>query len=259
MSEAYGVERAMSHAYRIKRYEHVTPAKRQRLLEEKLIPILDESSESQTDIKDYLHKGDWLVEYRDEDSHLYLYEVNRYQYKPHLHLYIKHYIQAATIYRLDSSSVPLDIRTSLSDAHHLELLPDSVLKMCVDYAASTNYDPDEEIKHLIFMLELNRNIIGSLGKQLLHDLDSGAITPGELKGILNRKMHSNQIVRNSKIGPSRKPADLIDPGTITGAIDKAALDAYMNRHKGQLPTKTEFEKYKKTFMSGGARRRRRRY
>jgi hypothetical protein len=242
----------MCNVYLVKRFNHVTLAKRRRLLEENLVPILDESAENAPYIIDYFKEGDWLVEYRDSDKPLYVYKVKSYCYKPHLHLYVKHFIEAENIYKLDKSYVSADTHILLSRANHLEALPRYVCDMCVSYQDKVNTDPDEKIKHLIFLLELNRNTLNKAGKELLNDLGNGKLTSATLGAISSKRPSPKQTVRRTKI---ISPMELVDPSKIDGAISKAALEAYMQKHGGKFPAVKEFEKLIKRFRTTSGRRR----
>lgn len=246
----------MAKAYRIKRYDHVTPAKRRRLLEEKLVPLLDESAENAPTIQTYLNEGDWLIEYAEYGKQFYIYKVKAYHYKPRLHLYIKHFAEAEHIYRLESSYLADDTHILLASTDHLELLPTRIYDFLSNYHDRAVNDPTEKIKQLIFLLELNRNLLNKTGKELLHQLDSGEITADQLKAMLNKQLSGNKAVRGTKIRAAKPSAQLVDPSTITGAIPRTALETYMKNNDGQLPTIKEFEKLVERFMNPRSRRRR---
>jgi hypothetical protein len=242
----------MGKAYRIKRFDHVTTAKRRRLLEEGLVPVLDESPADAPGFKDYFREGDWLVEYRYSNKALYIYKVKAYHHKPHLDLYIKHFIEADIIYKLGSTYLSDDTHILLARANHLEALPPHVFDMFNRYQDKVNTDPDEKIKQLVFLLGIKRNTMGSIGKKVILELENGKLTAAELKGMLNKQLPTNEAVHRSRIKPV---VELVDPSNVTGAISKAALEAYIKTHDGQLPTVKEFDKLTKRFIATGIRRR----
>jgi len=251
----------MANVYRIIRYDHVTPAKRRRLLEEKLVPLLTESDESAPNIASSFTKGDWLIEYEDSTGPFYLYKFKEYQYKPRLHMYVKHYAQVDLMYRLESSFLTDDKHEEIYRTSHLEQLPPEVTDQLVRYENTIVYDPDEKIKQLIFLLEVNRNLLNKTGQEFLHQLDTGQITASQLKALLNKNFRKNDSVASTKITPKKKPVELVDPSKIDGAIQRAALEHFTKQHDGQLPTVTQFDELIKKFMnpSSGRRRRTRQY
>lgn len=246
----------MPKAYRVKRYDHVTPAKRRRLLEEKLVPLLDESSNSTVDIQSFLSKGDWLIEYVDYDNPLYLYKVKTYQFKPRLHLYIDHFAEVEHLYRLEGSALSDSTHILLTRTDHLEQLPAQICDIFRAYHEKATNDPIEKVKQLIFTLELGQNIDSKTGQELLRQLETGEVTAERLKAKLNKEYGKNKAVKNTKIRPGRTPAQLVDPNKITGAIPKAALETYIKNNDGQLPTVKEFDKLVARFMNPRSRRRR---
>lgn len=276
----------MPRAFRVKRYDHVTPAKRRRLLEESLIPILDETTNELLDIQNYLQNGDWLIEYNESNEPFYLYRVKSYQHEPHLHLYVKHYIKADFIYKLESTQLSDTQHSLLASADHLDALPVELLDMANSYNDSIITDYDERFKQLIFKLQLRRNILPTFGRNVLRELENGEMAHNRFKDAL---IHSSpeiiKIVRdsmpevtdaeweeklpalhnaqwenrekalfkftdvNTKTHKPSPTIDYVDPNKVTGAISKAALDTYIKKHDGRLPTVKEFERITKSFRS----------
>lgn len=283
----------MPKAFRVKRYDHVTPAKRMRLLEESLVPILDEPTQDSLDIQNYLQKGDWLIEYNESSELFYLYRVKSYRHEPRLHLYIKHFIKADFIYELESAQLSDDSRTLLTSANHLEVLPVQLFDMADSYNDRINTDLDERFKQLIFKLKLRRNILPAFGRNVLRELEGGRLGHSRFKeALINLSPDLIKNVRekmpdvtdaeweeklpilysaqwearekalfkfsdvSDKVHEPYPTKEFVDPDEVTGAISKAALETYMKNHDGKLPTVKEFENLTKRFTSSGTRRRR---
>lgn len=166
----------MGKAYRIKRYDHVTPAKRRRLLEEDLVPILDQPAENAPDVRHLLSEGDWLVEYRDKTKPIYIYKVKTYRYKPHLHLYVKHYAESNNVYQLGSEYFSDNTHLLLSEAKHLESLPEYLYDAADNYYSQLDSNLDERVKQLILKLKRKRNILTPFGRDILTELENGRLT-----------------------------------------------------------------------------------
>lgn len=154
----------MSEAYRVTRYHHVTPAKHRRLLLDNLVPLLDKFAEVKLlheDIEDIMMskdarslnitdfdayesqiltiqsitKGDWLIEYKDENNPIYLYKIERYQFEPRIHLHIKHFARIEHIFKIQSTIIPVEALKLIADAGHLATLPLSISNMLEKYEA----------------------------------------------------------------------------------------------------------------------------
>lgn len=247
----------MRSAYRIKRYEHITPAKRRRLLEEKLVPILDDNRDKVNNIEDFLKEGDWLVEYRDSDRPIYLYKVKSYQHKLRLHLYVKHFIEAEIIYKLEGSYFSEDVQSILASTEHLGILPTHIFNLLEEYHEKAISDPYEKFKQVIFLLQHDRNNLNKIGKELLREVEKEQLAESVIRAKINNLSSKERNINREKKAPAQPVADLVDPTTVTAAIPKAALEAYMKNHNGHLPTVKELENLTKRFMNPGTRRRRR--
>lgn len=188
----------MPNAYRTKRFNIVSNTKRRRLLEENLVPILNESDSLAENIQNYLKEGDWLIEYIDYESPLYIFRVKAYRHEPRLHLYIKHFIQADLVYELSATHLPDETKTLLAKSEHLEALPKQTYEILDDYAKRMESDLDERLKQLIIKLKLLRNTLTPLGRDILLQLENGKMSETRLKEVL---IHSppdfTNNVRNS--------------------------------------------------------------
>lgn len=171
-------------AFRIKRYKYVDQRKWERLLEESLVPISDEPFENAPDNKVFFEKGDWLVEYADCKKPVYAYRVKSYRYEPHLHLYIKHFVEVDIIYNLPRNILSDNDYDFLAMAEHLEPLLPSMFDALNKYFNRMNFDFDERLTQLIFKLKLRRNILSPLGKEVLAGIEKGELSDTKLKEVL---------------------------------------------------------------------------
>jgi hypothetical protein len=164
----------MSEAYRVMTFHHVTPSKRRRLLDDKLIPILDRFEEfnllehsiddimlspyAQTlNIGEYditeeqiltiqaMVKGDWLVEYYGTKRPIYLHKIDGYSHNRRAHLYIKHFAHIAHTFKVESSIFSEKDHETLAAASHLETMPLSFANMLEQYEELVKAR-DEKIK-----------------------------------------------------------------------------------------------------------------
>lgn len=148
----------MSEAYRVMSFHHVTPSKRRRMLEEGLLPLLDNFSnvdllsETIDDIMshqdalkmnvdefDYYEnsiltvqamiKGDWLVEYYGRQNPLYLHKLDGYRHDTRVHLYVKHFAHVAHSFKVRPEALSDKGHEILESTIHLETLPLSFAKM----------------------------------------------------------------------------------------------------------------------------------
>lgn len=174
----------MSRAYRIKRYDHVTAAKRRRLLEEDLVPLSDEPLENTPDIQNYLKEGDWLVDYESFGKSFYVFRFKLYRYEPRLHLYVKHFAETDSVLRIHGSVLSDNSHLALSSAKHLELLPNYIFETLDMHNERAKTDLDEKLKQLITKLKLRRNTLTPLGVQALKGIENGSISKDRLKKIL---------------------------------------------------------------------------
>lgn len=152
----------MSEAYRIKKFYHVTGTKHKRLRDENLVPLIallplarvisediddmltaDETmmlkmNEIDT-LEEQLHtiqnllEGDWFIDYTDDEQTAYIMKFKRYIYYEHKHLYIKHFGQVSSIFKVKPLDMPEELRESLSSANHLETLPLNISMMLDKY------------------------------------------------------------------------------------------------------------------------------
>lgn len=152
----------MSEAYRITKFHHVTVAKHDRLLREKLVPLLDKLADKHIMNEDYddllssdeamaLHlddfdnledwlgviqnmlEGDWLIYYKNSEHPVYLMKFKRYSYQPHKHLYVKHFGELSHVFEVKVDDLPQGILEPLLEAKHLETLPLSVSSLLDKY------------------------------------------------------------------------------------------------------------------------------
>lgn len=166
----------MNEAYRVEKFHHVTPEKRLRLLEEGLVPILDkfpnvhilENSADdimfhedglRMDISTYdtyenqiltiqaMLQGDWLVEYYDRSSQLYLHKVDGYRYDTRTHLYIKHFVHIAYSFPVSPKALSTRAHEILESTTHLDTLPLSFVKMLDTYEKTVREREAERARH----------------------------------------------------------------------------------------------------------------
>lgn len=152
----------MSEAYRITRFHHVTGAKHDRLIKEKLVPLLDKladkhivnedfddlmsSDEAMSmhiddidNLEDWLSviqnmiEGDWLIYYKSQDYPVILMKFERYTHQQHKHLYVKHFGTLSHVFEVNVSDLPQDILEPLLGSKHLETLPLSVSNLLDKY------------------------------------------------------------------------------------------------------------------------------
>lgn len=181
-------------SFRIRRYAHVSPSKYRRLLEESLIPILDDSIHKLPDIQNYLSEGDWLVEFAGLEAPVKCYRFKQYRHKPHLHLYIKHYAEADVAFELDITGLSGEALKLLELADHLEILPPEISDRLIEYNESLSVDLDEKMKQLVHKLKTKRNVLTPLGKMTLTEIENGSLSLEKLKNTL---VHTPQDVMDA--------------------------------------------------------------
>lgn len=171
-------------AVRIKRHSYIDQRKWERLLEENLVPISDESLDNMPDIETYFEKGDWLIEYSDSSKPVYAYRVKSYRHEPHLHLYVKHFVEVDITYDISNNILSDGNRASLASAEHLESQPQSLLDTLNNYHDNMSINLDERLAQLILILKLRRNVLTPLGKIVLSRIESEKLNVTELKETL---------------------------------------------------------------------------
>jgi len=152
----------VSEAYRITRFHHVTGAKHDRLIKEKLVPLLDKLADKHIinedfddlmssdeamamhiddidNLEDWLGviqnmlEGDWLIYYKSHNHPVVLMKFERYTYHQHKHLYIKHFGKLSHVFEVNVVDLPQDVLDPLLEAKHLETLPLSVSNLLDKY------------------------------------------------------------------------------------------------------------------------------
>lgn len=231
----------MSEAYRIKRFHHVTDAKQKRLRSEKLIPLIAHFSGSQIMSEDIdtlmtseeamtlkmdeidaleeqllitknLLKGDWLIEYTNNEKPVHIMKFHQYSFEQHKHLYIKHFAMVSHVFSVKPSVIPDEVQIQIEKSSHLQTLPLEVSHMLDKYEALAK--AKEEIKK---------------------ELD---------KQKAERKTESKNVRRTRKQRDNSHNGPVIVK-SIANADSLRAIAIYKERYPGKQPTRSQIESIRK--------------